>query len=268
MKKIVLTNVPNVSDINPDICGAAVKTIISRDTVGASQGFLSIVEFAPAGEHKLHRHTAADQLTYVISGNAQHLTQNGPVPVMAGDVIYIRSQEWHGFRNVGAEKAVLLSIHSPIALITDSGYESYTGTIDDSSTAKVSKANLSEVRPDAVLDGDVGFFGIDVFWLATRDTLGTNDVLLGASTYQPRGFHKIHRHPRADKFVYILEGGGEHLTSGGAISLTAGEIAYIPANEYHGFLSQDGAITKILFGYFGSAALREAGYQLKEAGVS
>jgi quercetin dioxygenase-like cupin family protein len=44
-----------------------------------------------------------------------------------------------------------------------------------------------------------------------------------------------------------LEGGGEHLTPHGAISLSAGEIAYIPANEYHGFKNAEGILTRTLF---------------------
>ena len=265
MKKITLAQVPGVPDTNPDVRGAVVKTVISRDTVGAPHGYLSIVEFAPAGEHRLHRHSAADQITYVISGNAQHLTKNGPVPVAAGDAVYIRKHEWHGFRNAGAEKAILLSIHSPITRITDSGYETYNAGLDTSVSPTVAKTSLSSIQADAALDKDAGFFGIDVFWLATRDTVGSRDFLLGASTFQPGGFHNPHRHPRGDKFLYILEGGGEHFTSDGAVSLSAGEIAYIPANEYHGFRSSDGVRTKTLFSYFGAATLKEAGFERPEA---
>jgi uncharacterized cupin superfamily protein len=38
-------------------------------------------------------------------------------------------------------------------------------------------------------------------------------------------------HPHGDEFLYILDGGAENLTPDGAISLSAVEIAYIPANE-------------------------------------
>lgn len=88
---------------------------------------------------------------------------------------------------------------------------------------------------------------------------------LARCTSSKPGLHEHHRHPRGDEFLYILEGGGEHLTPDGtAISLSAGEIAYIPANEYHGFKNKDGVLTRTLFGYFGPATLGEAGYEVRE----
>ena len=172
---------------------------------------------------------------------------------------------WHGFRNTGLGSAVLLSIYSPAAQLSDAGYESFHGAIDTSKQPKVAMSSLSQMQGDAALDADSGFVGLGVFWLATRATVGSNDFLLGASTFEPGGLHEHHRHPRGDEFLYILEGGGEHLTPDGAVPLSAGEIAYIPANEYHGFKNPAGVLTRTLFGYFGPATLAEAGYEVREA---
>jgi quercetin dioxygenase-like cupin family protein len=185
------------------------------------------------------------------------------VRINAGDGIYTPKNEWHGFRNTGTDKAVLVTLYSPVAHLADAGYETYLGDIDRSQPATVAKVSLAALQGDAALDEDAGFVGLGVFWLLTRDTVGTHDFLLGASTFEPGGLHEHHRHPKGDEFLFILEGGGEHLTPDGAVSLSAGDIAYIPANEYHGFKNREGVLTRTLFGYFGPATLQEAGYEVR-----
>ena len=87
---------------------------------------------------------------------------------------------------------------------------------------------------------------------------------MAPATFEPGGLHEHHRHPNGDEFLFILEGGGEHLTPGSAVRLDAGEIAYIPAGEYHGYRNKAGALTRTLFGYFGAGSLEEAGYEVRE----
>ena len=268
MHKIRLTDVPLIPSDHPDLANVAVRTIISRDANPAHRGLLSIAEFAPGGYHKLHRHAHSAQISYLPSGKGEHLTENGPVSMRAGDTTYVASNTWHGFRNTGSDKALLLSMYSPAATLTDAGYEAFSGVIDRSRLPAVPITSLAALQGDAALDENAGFVGLGVFWLATRDTVGTDDFLLGASTFEPGGLHEHHRHAHGDEFLYILEGGGEHLTPDGAVPLAAGEIAYIPANEYHGFRNPEGVLTRTLFGYFGPATLAEAGYEVRESAPS
>lgn len=264
MKKVSIAETVAVRDPNPDLSGVTVRTLVDRDTVGSSRGTLSISEFAPGGSHKLHRHPRASQISHLLSGKGEHLTVNGPVAVEAGDTVYIPQGEWHGFRNVGDTVAVLVSLYAPAASMAEAGYESHEGELDMSSAPAVLKTSLSQMQGDAALDEDAGFIGLGVFWLATRDTVGTNGFLLGASTFEPGGLHEHHRHPNGDEILFILEGGGEHLTPDDAVTLSAGEVAYISAGEYHGFRNPPGVLTKTLFGYFGPATLEEAGYEVRE----
>ena len=263
MRKVKLSELPAVTNSHPDLKGVSVKMVIDRQTVGAHRGMMSIAEFAPGGSHKLHCHPHSGQISYLLSGRGEHLTCNGAVPLKAGDVTYAPKNAWHGFRNTGTEKAVLLSMYSPAALLSEAGYETYQGDIDLSVPVSLAKVSLAQLQGDTALDEDAGFIGLGVFWLATRDTVGTDSFLLGASTFDPDGVHEHHRHPRGDEFLFILEGGGEHLTRDEAIPLSAGEIAYIPANEYHGFRNPPGVLTRTLFGYFGPATLAEAGYEVR-----
>ena len=263
MKKVTLAETPAVGSVHPDLSGASVKQLINRSTVGSHRGMLSVAEFEPGGMHKLHRHPHAAQISYLMSGTAEHLTENGPVSIKSGDMVYSEKNEWHGFRNSGTSPAVLVTLYSPSAELAECGYESFVGRPDLSKAPRVKKVSLDDLQGDVALDEGAGFIGLGVFWLATRDTVGTDTFLLGASTFEPGGLHEFHRHPNGDEILFILEGGGEHLTLDGAISLSAGEIAYIPANEYHGFRNKAGVLTKTLFGYFGPATLEEAGYQIQ-----
>ena len=90
----------------------------------------------------------------------------------------------------------------------------------------------------------------------------------GATTFEPGGLHEHYRHPRADGLLYILEGSGERLTCNESISPSAGEIADMPANEYHGFRNPSGVLTRTLSGSFEHATLAEAGYQIRELHTS
>jgi quercetin dioxygenase-like cupin family protein len=263
MRKVSVKDTPPDAKTHPDLSGARVLSLITSATVGSQRGMLSLAEFAPGGEHKLHRHPNCEQATFLLTGKAEHLTPHGSVHQEAGDAVYIAKDEWHGFRNTGIDTARLVTLHS-VATLAEAGYETFSGEIETKEKPSAKVVRLRDLQGDASLDRDSGFIGLGVFWLITRETVGANSILLGASTFEPAGVHDHHRHPNGDEFLFIVEGGGKHLTPNEAVSLSAGEIAYIPANEYHGFDNPPGILTKTLFGYFGPASLAEAGYEVRK----
>ena len=89
MQKVTIANVPLVPSPHPDLKGVSVRDVINRNTVGTHRGMLSIAEFAPGGFHQLHRHHASSQISYLLSGKGEHLTENGPVVLKAGDATYV-----------------------------------------------------------------------------------------------------------------------------------------------------------------------------------
>jgi quercetin dioxygenase-like cupin family protein len=263
LRKVSIADIPVEKTSHPDLHGAKVRQVINRNTVGSHRGMLTMTDFEPGGAHKLHRHPNSEQVSYLLRGTAQHLTASGPVDISAGDAVYVPPNEWHGFQNNGADTAVLLSLYSRAAAPGEPGYDSFGDGALAKGEPSVRKVSLSALRGDAALDEKAGFLGLGVYWLATRDTVGADGVVLGASTFEPGGLHEHHRHPHGDEILFILEGGGEHLTPDGAVSLSAGEIAYIPANEFHGFRNKPGVLTRTLFGYFGPGTLGEAGYETR-----
>lgn len=264
MKKVSLADTLPDDAAHPDLQGAVSRQLVSGKTVGSQRGMLIVTEFAPGGYHKLHRHHSAEQVSFLLEGSAEHLTANGPAPISAGTAIYVPPGEWHGFRNTGTTTAKLVSLYGGAASLADAGYESFAGEIDRTRPPSIRSVSLASQQGDAALDEDAGFFGLGVYWLATREAVGADHVVLGASTFEPGGVHEHHRHPNGDEILFILEGGGEHLTPDGAVPLSAGEVAFIPAGEFHGFRNPPGVTTRTLFGYFGPGSLEEAGYETRD----
>jgi quercetin dioxygenase-like cupin family protein len=263
MQKVSVRNTAPDQKTHPDISRARVQSLINSGTVGSQRGMLSIAEFEPGGEHKLHRHPNCEQATFLLSGRGIHLSDRGEVDQEVGDAIYVAKGEWHGFRNTGNEGARLVTLHGAGSM-AEAGYESFVGRPDVKGIPPVAIVRLRDLQGDASLNKEAGFIGLGVFWLITRETVGAENILLGASTFEPGGVHQHHRHPNGDEILFIVDGGGKHLTPEEAVSLSAGEIAYIPANEYHGFDNPPGVLTKTLFGYFGAGSLSEAGYEVRK----
>src|ERR1700722_2921656 len=157
MQKVTIAEVSLIPSTHPDLRGVSVRDIINRNTVATHRGMLSIAEFDPGGVHELHRHPASAQISHLLSGRGEHLTENGPVPIKAGDTTYVPKNIWHGFRNSGRETAALLSIYNPAAQLSEAGYESFVGTVDRSAVPSVAMTSLSKLQGDADLDEAAGF---------------------------------------------------------------------------------------------------------------
>lgn len=117
-----------------------------------------------------------------------------------------------------------------------------------------------------VLGAVGGFVDMGVRWLATTDTVGSRSLVVATSTFVPGGSHGLHRHQHADEFFLLLSGAGEHLTQDGPVRLATGDLAFIPAGEWHGFRTDPEITTRTVYGYLGAGSLAQAGYDLCEGG--
>ncbi|AUG80774.1 hypothetical protein CFP65_6106 [Kitasatospora sp. MMS16-BH015] len=164
--------------------------------------------------------------------------------------------------SVGRSPAVLLTVHArpepgprcvlPAARSED-GHGEHGGSVP-----------LARRRERGELRRAGGFEGMAVHWLATTGTVGSRRLAVATSTFVPGGTHHLHRHPAADEFFLVLLGGGDHLTENGRVRLGQGDLAYVPAGEWHGFRTRRGVTTVALYGYLGAGSLAGAGYQVRE----
>lgn len=129
---------------------------------------------------------------------------------------------------------------------------------------------IAEPRPDgsdhtstAVLAAGGGFADMRVRWLVSGAAPGCTGLVLATSTFAPDGHHELHRHPHAEEFFMVLDGGGEHLTETGSIRMGPGDVVLVAAGEWHGYRTDPGVTTTTVYGYLGAASLDEAGYEVR-----
>jgi quercetin dioxygenase-like cupin family protein len=115
----------------------------------------------------------------------------------------------------------------------------------------------------AVLEAGGGFVDMRVRWLLSTATVGSTDLVLATSTFTPEGHHELHRHPHAEEFFVVIEGGGEHLTTSGPVRLGPGDAVLVPPGEWHGYRTDPGVLTRTVYGYLGAGSLDDAGYEVR-----
>jgi len=216
MQVVQIDNIERLQDPHPDLSGTEVLNLLN----GGPRGMVSIAEFAPGGFHKLHRHFRATQISYLIAGEGEHLTEHGPVPVKAGGATLVGPHEWHGFRNNSAsQKAVLLSMYSPAATMPAAGYETFASPI---------RTGLAQV-PSRDLSGWDG------------QTLSNDQCSLGTVTIQAGSSLEL---PPGDGFLYLVAG----LGLVGSHALSSGQIVYLNSMA---FTNNTQTPARVIFGHFG-----------------
>ena len=124
-----------------------------------------------------------------------------------------------------------------------------------------------EVKPDQTLTDDRGWHKMDVRWVVTDQTIGSEQTVVGRTILPPGvgAKHALHRHPNAEEWEYILHGTGIKHVGDETFLIRAGELAFIPRNVYHGLENASETEPLIsLWGYCGAPSLEKAGYALPE----
>jgi quercetin dioxygenase-like cupin family protein len=127
------------------------------------------------------------------------------------------------------------------------------------------KIDPAQFKPDRTLREDQGWHKMDVRWLVTEKTVGSEMTVVGR-TILPPGIgarHALHRHSNAEEWEYIILGTGIKHVGDDTFIVRAGELAFIPRNVYHGLENaseNDPLIT--LWGYSGASSLEKSGYRI------
>jgi len=116
---------------------------------------------------------------------------------------------------------------------------------------------------DETLRADRGWIDMQVRWLITADSVGAEQTVVGRTVLQPGSKHDIHRHPNAEEWEFIISGSAIKHVGDESLTLTAGDVVFVPKNVYHGLENaSDTEPVVTLWGYSGAATLDEAGYRL------
>jgi oxalate decarboxylase/phosphoglucose isomerase-like protein (cupin superfamily) len=130
------------------------------------------------------------------------------------------------------------------------------------------KIHIDQVGPDSGSkpeEGRPGWIDMDVRWLVTRDTVGSDNSVFGITYFPPGGRHEIHRHENAEEVEYLIQGEGVARVGEDDVAMGIGDAVFVPRNEYHGFRNTSDTETAVLVWYYaGAASLDEAGYITEE----
>ncbi|MCY4086257.1 MAG: cupin domain-containing protein [Actinomycetia bacterium] len=123
------------------------------------------------------------------------------------------------------------------------------------------KPVMDELPSDDSLTEERGWIDMDVKWLITNETVGSTKTVVGRTVFPPGAMHDLHRHPNAEEWEYVLKGTGVKHVGQDAIEVKAGEIVFVPADEYHALENPSATETLVtIWGYCGAGSLEDAGY--------
>jgi quercetin dioxygenase-like cupin family protein len=91
---------------------------------------------------------------------------------------------------------------------------------------------LNEIAPDDVGDAE-GFLGVDIRWMITDGTVGTNHSTLFHVIFPKGAYHGPHYHTNTDELLFTVRGRAIQWVDGVKCEMTAGSAMYIPKNVVH-----------------------------------
>lgn len=84
------------------------KELVSKELTGSRDLWLAVVELDAGQEHLMHCHPDVSQFYFVLEGQGEFVVGDERIAGSPGSAIYIAAGTWHGFRNPGPEKLVLV----------------------------------------------------------------------------------------------------------------------------------------------------------------
>jgi oxalate decarboxylase/phosphoglucose isomerase-like protein (cupin superfamily) len=131
-------------------------------------------------------------------------------------------------------------------------------------TEHARKIHVDEVGPERGSrpeEGRPGWIDMDVRWIVTRQTVGSDNSVFGITYFPPGSRHEIHRHENAEEVEYLIQGEGVARVGEDDVAMGPGDTVFVSRNEYHGFRNTSDSETAVMVWYYaGAASLDEAGY--------
>jgi quercetin dioxygenase-like cupin family protein len=128
------------------------------------------------------------------------------------------------------------------------------------------KVNVRELAPDSTLEADDGWVNMAVQFLVDKLHGGAQNVVFGRTVFAPgESVHEVHRHSGAEEVIYLVRGAGIATNGEEQLKLTAGDLAFHPKGEWHGFSNASATEeAELIWVWAGAASKEEAGYEIRE----
>lgn len=79
--------------------GVSIRWLISKDD-GANNFHMRVFDVQPGGHTPYHQHEWEHEV-FILEGEAEVVTEEGPKRAPTGTVVFVRPKEFHQFRNAG-----------------------------------------------------------------------------------------------------------------------------------------------------------------------
>lgn len=128
------------------------------------------------------------------------------------------------------------------------------------------KVNVSELAPDSSLGAADGWVNMAVQFLVDKARGGAQHVVFGRTVFAPgESVHEVHRHAGAEEVIYLVRGTGIATNGDDKLELAAGDLAFHPQGEWHGFSNASTTEeAELIWIWAGAASKEEAGYEIRE----
>ncbi|MEU4569174.1 cupin domain-containing protein [Micromonospora sp. NPDC023956] len=103
-----------------DVCadrrrGAELRVLLGPKTVGATSGFMGVAALLPGERIAEHYHPYSEEFLYVTRGAITVDLDDRPVPLAAGEALFVPVNVRHRLRNTGDEPAEVVFHLGPLA---------------------------------------------------------------------------------------------------------------------------------------------------------
>jgi quercetin dioxygenase-like cupin family protein len=237
--------------------GSEVRWLLDADSGGTRGGAVGLVDLEPGAAQEAHRHPGGTEASMILSGNGTFLLGDREIEGTEGSVLYVPAGTRHAIV-AGDGPLTLLTVLTGGPRAADSGWERALDPESGEGTV-LSGTEQEEIVLD---DPDQGFLKMNARWVVNSDTCGSAALVLGRNRFAVEGAHELHKHTDAEEFFLLLRGEGAHLGENEEVYVSPGEIALLPADEWHGFRNTGGAEASGVFGYLGIGKFEQAGYVL------
>jgi len=235
--------------------------LVSADTCGAAGGMVGLLEVPPTTEHTVLT-GPVESASLVVSGNAD-LTDGdaAPVHLETGTVLQNNPAGQYTVRTA-EDPTQLLTYYGGAPRWSDAPYSAAHAEPGHGPIAR--QFNYTDAEDNPFHLPEMGFLHMSARWLVDENNGSSSAFTFGQSTFAPdEGCHELHRHPNAEEVFFVWAGTGVHLTEDGReIPMSAGDLVFVPKNEWHGFRNTGSTPLRAIFGYLGANSLESGGYEL------
>jgi quercetin dioxygenase-like cupin family protein len=230
------------------------RWLISRETCNSPAAKVGLMELSPGARIDLGTESGAEQIVVVLGGSGTFTTPAGDAEAAFGSALYLPAGSSSTLR-VGDRTLRAIVVHAGSPAEND-----YLDRVTGAGSPAV--VNVADFEEMAVHEPALGLFHVHGLWAISDQSLGSRNIVLSQGRFPPGGSHELHAHRNADEWVYVYEGEGLHLMEGAEVKQKAGEMIFIPRNEWHGLKTSGEHTTRIFSGYIGANTVEKTGYVL------